>query len=141
MNLVDPVVAYIADNNYEASQVAHLLCTSDVEAFVDEDHSFVGLWAFGRLPQVHKPQVWIAKKDSQRAAELLREFDRQKEVRSKKQPTGYCGDIEVVCEECGKTSTFNIKLNGTVQECRHCRGHVDVGEFEWPYDDPEADSE
>ena len=46
MELDHPIVAYIAENNVEASQVAHMLCLNEIEAHAEEDDSvcrFMGI--------------------------------------------------------------------------------------------------
>lgn len=138
MDLEDPVVAYVAENNIEAAFLADMLVDGGVRAHAQADESVVGLWAFGKLPQVHKPRIWIARQDQERAAPLLSTFERQKVARSKHKPVAGDETLDVVCEECAKVSVFPRKLEGTVQECRNCRAHVDVGDFDWPYDAPEG---
>ena len=34
--------------------------------------------------------------------------------------------LDVVCEECGKSSTFPARQRGTVQSCPHCSAYLDV---------------
>jgi hypothetical protein len=34
--------------------------------------------------------------------------------------------LEVLCEECGQTSTFPGQQRGSVQNCPHCNAHLDV---------------
>ena len=63
MALHDPVAVYNAANNVEAHLVRNALLTSGVEAHVTEDVSQVGTWAFGLLPEIHKPQVWVERQD------------------------------------------------------------------------------
>ncbi len=46
-----------------------------------------------------------------------------------KHPGTSSGTIDAVCEDCGKTTTFPDTLDGTTQECSHCRAYIDVGEF------------
>ena len=36
--------------------------------------------------------------------------------------------MEVVCEECGQTSSFPATQQGSLQDCPHCGASVDVGE-------------
>ena len=138
MDLKAPLVAYIAESDIEASQVAQLLVENDVPAHAEEDVSVVGLWAFGKLSQIHKPRVWIATADKDRAFGLLSDYEREKVSRTQKSRAGDADSIAVACEDCGKSTDFPARFIGTVQECRHCRAHVDVGEFDWPYDDPET---
>ena len=63
MALEDPVAVYNATNNIEAHLVKMWLVDAGIEAFVLEDLSTAGIWMFGALPEIHKPQVWISKAD------------------------------------------------------------------------------
>lgn len=74
MALEDPVAVYNAANNPEAHLVKILLTESGVEAFVSEDLSPGGLWMFGTLPEIHKPQVWVSRSDRQRAEPILEQY-------------------------------------------------------------------
>ena len=136
MALTDPVAVYNAENNEEAQFLRGLLIDAGVEAFAAEDVSVVGLSIFGPMPEIHKPQVWVDRKDLERAKSVLEGYeDRLMERRSAtKEASGSA--IEVVCEECGKPSTFPAEQRGTVQDCPHCGEFVDVGSDSddgWPH--------
>ena len=138
MDLKEPCAVYTAATNLEACLIAEMLNANGIVAFADEDQSGVSLWAFGTISQFHKPQVWVEKMASDEAAQLILGFEEQK--RQRQDAGDGDGQIEVVCEECGKTTFFSSALNGTTQECSHCHAFVDVGEFEWDDDFGEADS-
>lgn len=137
MGLENPIAAYNAATNIEAIQVANYLEANGIEAHVSQDDSLAGYWLFGRLPEIHKPQVWISKRDADRAAEFLTNFEvgvRRSDPRPR--PTPVPGtSLQVDCEDCGRTSEFAAELNGTVQRCPKCWGYVDVGEFDWADED------
>ena len=139
MALKNPIAAYNAESNSEALLVQRHLESHGIEAFATEDHSLVGYWMFGTLPEIHKPQVWVDQADVDRAAELLRDYERHKLERdAKRQPDNQpdkSATIEITCEDCGKACTFPSSLKGTVQDCPHCGSYVDVGEIDWPDDD------
>jgi hypothetical protein len=137
MNLIDPIAAFTAKNNMEAMMAQQFLESRGIEAFVVEDHSIGGQFALGSLPEIHKPQVWINGCDLEPAGEALAEFERLKTARDVERTTNEPQSIDVVCEDCGQSSTFAGSLDGTVQKCPHCRSFVDVGEFEWEYEDEE----
>ncbi|MFZ5829421.1 MAG: putative signal transducing protein [Planctomycetota bacterium] len=139
MALEDPVAAYNAENNMEALLVQRYLESEGLETHVTEDNSPVGCWMFGTLPEIHKPQVWISRRDVDRAAALLTEYERRKAAHDAERAARATSKIEVHCEECGKTSEFAGSLEGSVQNCPHCNAYVDVGEFDWP-DDEVADA-
>lgn len=130
MALRDPVAVYNAANNVEAHLVRNALETNGVEAHVTEDVSQVGTWMFGLMPEIHKPQVWVERQDIERVKPILDEYE-QRAAQLRRNGTG--GElssqerIEAVCEECGETNLFPPEQNGSVQQCRHCRGFLDVG--------------
>jgi hypothetical protein len=135
MALDDPISAYIAESNMDALHVQRFLESEGVEAYVVEDNEVFGQTFFGALPGIFKPQVWISRRDSVLASKLLTEYERLKAERDASRNANEPPTIEVLCEDCGKTSAFAGSLNGTTQTCPHCRGYVDVGHFEWPLDD------
>jgi putative signal transducing protein len=131
MELRDPVVAYDAATNVEAQLVKMLLTEAGIDAFASEDHSTAGLWMFGVMPEIHKPQVWVSSQDHDRAQLLLQEYEQR--VAERQQPDQSVESnagpaIEVLCEECRKKSSFPSSQKGSVQDCLHCGAYVDVGD-------------
>ncbi len=142
MTLHDPVAVYDAATNVEAHLVRTLLVEEGIEAQVVEDLSTGGLWMFGLLPGIHKPQVWVQRADLQRAQPLLVEYERQEaERQAAHQQAAATGEpIKVTCEDCGQAAMFPAEHQGTVQECPHCGAYVDVGEIE-PFWGEEAEED
>jgi hypothetical protein len=148
MPLQDPVAVYNASSNFEAHMICNILKDAEIEAYPTDDVSLVGVCAFGLLPEIHKPQVWIDRSGVDRAKPILQEYDRQllerHEVNGKR---GGAEDVpvEAHCEECGRGSLFPVEDNGTVQECPHCGAYVDVGDTPdaeewWNVGEPEDDA-
>jgi hypothetical protein len=123
--LRDPFAAYNAASNTEAHLVCGLLNDAGIEATVIECASEIGGWVGGFIAEIHKPQVWIERADTDRAKPVLDEYERRAAERQKP-PTGE--PVEVTCEECGKRSTFLASQVGSVQNCPHCNAYVDVGD-------------
>lgn len=139
--LTNPVVAYTANGNLEAHSVVTWLRANGVRSHAVEDNSGVSLFAFGTISQFHKPQVFVNKKDLERAGELLRQFEEQRDQRRAEQDNS--PPIESECEECGETSEFPASQDGTTQNCPKCNAFMDVGTFDWPedFDYGEADED
>ena len=137
MALQDPVAVYNAANNMEAVFLRDVLKDAGIEAYATEDVSQVGTWIGGLVPEIHKPQVWVERDAVERAAAFIVDYEqRQKERRSAEAQTAPSdATIDVVCEECGQTTSFRSSLRGSVQQCAHCREYVDVGE---PEDTPDS---
>lgn len=133
MELKDPIAAYNAASNIEALQVADYLTTEGIDAYATQDESLAGNWLGGSLPEIHKPQVGVSRHDSDAAARLLADFEtRKRAANAPKKPAAEVeGDLQVTCEDCGKTSAFAAKLSGTVQRCPKCWSHIDVGDLGW----------
>ena len=139
--LVDPVVAYTADGNLDAHSVVGWLESHGVRSHAIEDKSGVSLWAFGTISQFHKPQVFVNKADLQRAGELLRQYERARNIRRSESHDS--PPILSECEECGVSSEFPASKDGTTQNCPKCHAFMDVGSLAWPsdFDFGEAESD
>ncbi len=126
MALRDPFAAYNAANNLEAHLVCNLLNDAGIEAYVIEDLSQVGVWLGGLIPEIHKPQVWIERADVERAKPFLEDYERRAEERRRE--LANAPPVEVVCEECGKTSPVPGQSKGVhpglppLQRLGGCRG-------------------
>ena len=149
MALQDPVAVYNAATNLNAHLLKLRLVAAGVEAFVSEDFSTVGLWLFGTLPEIHKPQVWVSKSDVERARPIL--VQHEDESAERHRATGQSASdagpaIEVVCDECQTKSIFPASQRGTIQDCPACGEYLDVGEIDeqdpyWLASDEEAEQD
>jgi hypothetical protein len=125
----DPVAVYNAKNDIDAHLVCEYLQNHGIESHVTRDDSLVGTWRL--LPEIQKPQVWIDRSAVEAAKPLLMKYEQRQRLHatpaegSAERERDY---IEVVCEECGKTSVFGGSKNGTVQDCQHCGAYVDVSD-------------
>jgi hypothetical protein len=122
----DPVAAYNAASNLEAHFVCGLLQDDGIEAAVIEDISQVGAWFGGLAPQIHKPQVWIEREDSDRVGPILARYEQRKVESANPQADFWL--VEVVCGNCRRSMSFPESDRGSVQSCRHCGAYLDVGE-------------
>lgn len=132
MGIRNPIAVYNAEDNIEAQLLCQHLEDNGIEACAVMDEAVTGLWAFGKLPEIHKPQVWVDKSNCDAAAAVLREYEAEliKRRRASKARDLGADTIDAICEECGKTSTFAAAKKGTTQDCKHCGAFVDVGEVE-----------
>jgi hypothetical protein len=130
--LVDPVPAYTANGNLEAHSAVTWLESNGVRSHAVEDNSGVSLFMFGTISQFHKPQVFVDRQDLERAGDLLRQFEVQRDKR--RQELDDAPPIKSECEECGELSEFPGSQNGTTQNCPKCHAFMDVGSFDWPDD-------
>jgi hypothetical protein len=124
MALRDPVVVYTAADNAEADHVCQLLNMAGIEAYLMEDDPTTGATALGMLPQIHKPKVWVDQSDVERAQPVLLGFEEKRHER--KAAAG--GPVVVTCDHCGQPATFPAEQRGTVQNCPHCGGYLDIDE-------------
>ncbi|ELP33692.1 putative signal transducing protein [Rhodopirellula baltica] len=139
--LATPTLAYTASGNLEAHAIVTWLRSNGVRAYAVEDNSGVSLFAFGTISQFHKPQVFVEESDLQRAGDLLRQFESQRDRR--RADLDNAPAIKSECEECGVTSEFPASQDGTTQNCPKCNAFMDVGTFDWPddFDFGDADEE
>jgi hypothetical protein len=131
MALRDPVVVYTAADNAEADHVSNLLNLAGIEAYFMADDGTITAWYVSLLSQTHKPKVWVEREDLARAQPVLLEYERKMQERRDAEAGLSDSDaspIEVTCDGCGQQTTFPAELRGTVQNCSHCDGYLDVGE-------------
>jgi hypothetical protein len=125
MALQNPRAVYNAANNAEAHLLCNALLDAGVGAFVTEDVSAVGASV---LPEIHKPQIWVEREDAERARSILDQH--QGSIVGRNGQPGPGGEsessIEVVCEDCGRLAAYPAAQAGSVQQCAHCGGFVDV---------------
>jgi hypothetical protein len=128
MALSHPVAVYNASNNVEVHLICTLLEENGIEAHATLDESLVGYWAFGILPEIHKPQVWVDRSNVEAAKPLLEKFELdRKQRRLNEEDLAARGEvITVVCEDCGKSTAFPYEKLGSVQDCAYCGAYVDV---------------
>ncbi|HEX3727945.1 MAG TPA: DUF2007 domain-containing protein [Pirellulales bacterium] len=133
MDLRDPIVVYTGASNLEVQLVKVFLSEAGIDACADEDLSLAGLWAFGTLPGIHQPRVWVSTQDRERAQRLLVAYEnlaveRQQASQNHDHPAKTL--IDVQCEECKVVSSYPSAQLGTVQECPRCGAYVDVGDID-----------
>ncbi|MBX7104588.1 MAG: hypothetical protein K1X57_10940 [Gemmataceae bacterium] len=124
MGLVDPVKIYSATSNLESQLICRVLQGHGIEAFAGEDVSPAGIWVGGTIPGVFDAGVFVSRADANQAYEIIQEHERLEAERS----GGKDRKIEATCEECGKSAAFSTTQRGTVQNCPHCGGFMDVSE-------------
>lgn len=138
MKFKEPFVVYTAASNLEAHIIVDMLDSNGIAALAVEDQSGVSLWWFGTISQFHKPKIWVERSTAVKAKQLIQQFEQRNREREKP-GTSTAADIQVQCEECGKTTVFPGSLDGSIQECSHCGSFVDVGELGWDEDFGEPD--
>jgi hypothetical protein len=142
MALEHPIAVYTAGTNLEAHVIREMLMAEGIEAAVVEDESRAGVWMFGLLPQINKPQIWVEEADADRARPHLDAYERR--LVEREEQVGEGPPIVVVCEECQHTSSFPASRLGRVEMCPSCGAFVDVGDdpgIEGWDAEPEADVE
>ncbi len=126
-------MVYDAATNVEAQMLKLLLIEAGIEAFVAEDLSTGGIWMFGLLPGIHKPQVWVSQSDVRAAQSVLEGYERlaaERERATEQIDSADSSPIKVLCEECGQTSLFPSAERGRVRDCPRCGAYVDVDEID-----------
>lgn len=120
MSLDDPILIYQSANNVFAFLVQIYLAGEGIEA-VALDHG---------ADKHPSGQVWISRRDAGSAIQKLKEYlermhDKADAIQARSAET-----IDVICDECGETSTFHGSYFGSVQECFYCLSYLDVGQEE-----------
>lgn len=130
MTFKDPIAAYNAASNIEAHLVCDALVAAGIGANAVDDVSPIGVWMFGLVPEIHKPQVWIDRADSERAKVVIDDYERRASIRrsAERESAENNDTVQVTCDECGKPSSFPRSQVGSVQTCPHCWKFMDIEE-------------
>ena len=56
----------------------------------------------------------------------LENCELSKEIERREREEAEGEQVEVVCEECQKSTSYPVTKKGSVQECSHCGAFVDV---------------
>jgi hypothetical protein len=117
----DPKCVFVASHFGQANIVASWLRGHGIPAEVMNRETTGGL-GYPLAAGLAGVEVWVM--DPAQVAEAIRLLgDHALELITQK-PTG--PPLEVVCEECGQTSTFPAEQRGSVQNCPHCSAYLDV---------------
>jgi hypothetical protein len=140
----DPRCVYVAQSIGEADVVANYLEQNNIRAEVMNRNTRGGFEGLSLVSpnavSVYGMEVWVLDPAQvQKAIQLLAEQEMLKITRkAAKEASGE--PIDVVCEDCGETTTFPPAERGTVQSCPHCGEYIDVGDEEMD-DESEDDDE
>ena len=126
-----PSKVYTAGSNNEGHMLCLMLEESGIDAVLEEDHSNVSWSIFGQN-QILQPNIWVAEEDTLKAAELIKQFEEERQRSSRNNNDG--STIKAECEDCGHVTTFPNSMKGTTQDCKKCGSFLDVGEQEWDSD-------
>jgi hypothetical protein len=117
----DPKCVFVAGHIGQADIVAGWLEGHGIPAEVMNRETMGGL-GYPLSAATAGVEVWVT--DPERAAEAIRLLGERALELVTQRPSG--PPVEVVCEECGKTSTFPAEQRGSVQNCPHCSAYLDV---------------
>jgi hypothetical protein len=117
----DPRCVFVAGNFGQADVVAAWLQGHGIPAEV-MNRETMGGFVSPVLMGVTGVEVWVM--DPASASEAIRLLGEHALELVTQKPTGL--PVEVVCEECGNTSTFPAEERGSVQNCPHCGAYLDV---------------
>src|SRR5215208_3830522 len=121
----DRQCVFVADDPSHAEAVVGWLAAQDISARALDASSLGGMDGLSAVAGAgaHGLEVWVdAPDEAEKARRLLVEF----EARRRADREARAGTVAVACEGCGKASTFAAAGQGTVQDCPHCGGFLDV---------------
>jgi hypothetical protein len=125
----DPKCVYIADSLPKADLIAAWLSARDIPAQVMNRYTWGGFEGLtGLAPGVcHKGmEVWVIHPEQAAAAQALLETHAEQLAAERAERAARTGRVTAVCEECGQSSEFPAAMQGTVENCPHCRKWIDV---------------
>jgi hypothetical protein len=137
------VEVYRAKSNLQASFLAQTLNEIGIQAQVLEgtDPSPIMEWQ-GTAHWSDAPRILVIADQAEMARQILLGWEEQK--RQEKARAAEGPPFDVVCEKCGRVTSFPASQRGSVQNCAHCNAYVDVGEVDFAeesFDSEEPDSE
>lgn len=122
----DFVTVYHAANIGQADIIAAWLERHGIRAFV-KDRFAAGTLHFPQIISPRGIEVCVTDRADVERAQTLLQSHLDEILRERRQtPSGR--QIEVVCEECGRTVCFPYELRGRVEDCPKCGEMVDVPE-------------
>ncbi|WP_020468281.1 putative signal transducing protein [Zavarzinella formosa] len=127
MAIANPVEVYAASSPQEAQLLKDLLSEAGINAEITEDVTPDGEWMGVSAAPYHSSRMWVDDEMAETAAEILREYEQQRDKKLEAREEAAVHLVEARCEECGQISTFSAALRGTVQECPKCGASMDVG--------------
>lgn len=141
----DPKCVFVANTLGEAEAATTWLDGEGIEAQVVDVNAVGGLDGLTALSPTGVGQrgieVWVKDAaDIERASALLARHDAELQAKAKVRaadPT----PVEVVCEECGKSTRFPGEQRGSVQSCSVCGAFMDVPGDDEDWSEAEAAGE
>jgi hypothetical protein len=117
----DPKCVFVASTFAQADVVAGWLQEHGIRAEVMNRETHGGLIS-PLLTSATGVEVWVG--NPEQAPEAIRLLGEQELGLFTRKQSG--PPLEVVCEECGRSSTFPAEEQGSVQNCPHCSAYLDV---------------
>jgi hypothetical protein len=138
----DPRCVFVAESLAQAEAVIGWLGGKDIAAQVIEEHTLGGLDGLNILTGVGARgwEIWVERPEvADQARRLVADYEAEK----KAERDSRTGMVAAVCEECGKTSMYPAREQGTIQNCLHCRAMLDVPDpdNDWDVGEPEEPAE
>src|SRR5215471_14132146 len=130
----DVVEVYRAKNNLQASLLAQTLNEIGIQAHVQEGSDYsTAIEPLGTAYWSDAPRILVSAQQAELARQILLGWEEQKRQEEARAAEG--SPIDVVCEACGKITSFPASQRGSVQNCAHCHAYVDVGQIEFAESD------
>ena len=123
----DERCVFIAKSLSEAETTVAFLGGHGIEAKVMDANAFGMLDGIAALAgsSARGLEVWVEPARLQEAGRLLAE--NTADIMERTRQGKASGPIEVVCEKCGKKTTFPGEDFGTIAECPRCGAYLDLG--------------
>lgn len=116
-HLESPVRLHIARTNVDAQMLAILLRSSGIPAVAVDDISTAGYFELGTISNIHRPEVFVSKKDLPAARTFLAAHLAKQKQEDVSPYCHHCGaeltgeSPGSTCTECGSDLSMNDELN------------------------------
>jgi hypothetical protein len=106
----DRIAVYVAESNLDAQFLVVLMQNAGIDAYCIEDNSPGGMFSFGTLDRLHRPEIFVPRDQVSKAKEFVDRYERG-EIKDASRPAGpycyHCGSecdvADTECPSCGST--------------------------------------
>ena len=106
----DRVAVYVAESNLDAQFLVVLMKNEGIDAYCIEDNSPGGMFSFGTLDRLHRPEIFVPQDQVGKAKVFIDRYERG-EIKEEARPAGgycyHCGSActpdDTICPSCGNS--------------------------------------
>ncbi|MCE9548008.1 MAG: DUF2007 domain-containing protein [Planctomycetia bacterium] len=138
----DPRCVYVANNPGEADIIVIWLDKHEIPAWVTNQNTLGGLPGLTSFSKTgispRGIEVWVVDPEKAPAARTLLAEHARELAATQHFRQNLPDSLLAQCDDCGRSTPFEARFAGTVQNCPHCKAHIDVPELKAEAPTPEG---